>query len=167
MEPPPQQFVPYPRGGNYGSVDALRQLGAAYFGVYWLVAGTMFLGFGTQGASTVVALAAHNESDPTALGVSLGGYGLMFIVNFCIAYKYASLVASATNRSTGYAIMLSFFAMLFSPCCFGLLGCAVVQQAVANELKKYDLKVGFLGLKKSQIEEKIALMESDQGKPLF
>jgi len=63
--------------------------------------------------------------------------------------------------------MLSFFSMLLSPCGFGLLGCAVVQQAIANELKKYGIKVGFMGLKKAQIEEKIALMESDQGKPLF
>jgi len=156
MQPPPPEFVPYPRGDQYGSAEKLRLLQKAYYGAYWIVASTLGTAFLAGIAAFVVGFVTRDANSPVLGLVVVLAYVAIFAVNFVIGFKYGRLVAEAKDREAGYAVILGIFASLLSPCCIGAVGSAVIQQAVANELKKYGLKVGFLGLRKEEVEAKIA-----------
>lgn len=163
--PPPEQppfHSPYPRANvaQYGSATKLRLLKEAYYQIYWLVAGTLGVGIPLR----FLEFAGGSMDDSTALAVVGGGFILLLVVNFVIAFFPAKKVVTATGKSTAYAVMLAFFSALLSPCCLGLVGCIVVQQAVTNEVKNYGMKGGFMGLKKQDFEDRIRALEA-MGRP--
>ena len=163
IPPPPSEqppiHSPYPRGNvtQYGSATNLRLLKEAYFQIYWMVAGTVGIGIPIQ----LLQFGGEGMNESTVLALFFAGLVLMFAVNFTIAFFAARKVVKATGKSTGYAVMLAFFSMLLSPCCLGLIGCIVIQQAVTIEVKRYGMRVSFLGgLKKRDFDEKIQALEA-------
>ena len=160
--PPPIGENPYPRGHvpNYGSAAKLRMLRDAYYGIYWMVAGSAGLGILGQIAFEFVPA----ETFDSVIAIVIGLNVLVIVVNFFIALKYANLVREAKDQGSGYAVMLAVGSALLSPCCFGLVGCIVIQQAVANEGKKYGIENKFLGMKKADFDRQIEMLERS-GRP--
>lgn len=163
--PPPITENPYPRGPiiQGGSASQLRKLRDAYYGIYWIIAGTVVTWILPQ---VLIEVLVGTDGENADLGIAIiGGAGLlMLIVNFFIAFRYARMVAQAKSKPTGYAVALSLGTAVLSPCCFGLVGCIVIQQAVANEVKKYGIENKFLGMKKADFDRVIEALERS-GRP--
>lgn len=158
--PPPIGENPYPRGQmpNYGSATKLRMLRDAYYGIYWLIAGTVGTWVVPQVGIELLAMMGEASEDLVLVLFAMSGV-LMLVVNFFIAFKFAKLVAQAKERSVGYAVGLAVGSALLSPCCLGLVGCMVIQQAVTNEVKIYGMKGGFLGIRKHDFDAQIEALE--------
>jgi hypothetical protein len=150
-EKPPLQYVGYHRPGLDVDPRKLELLRDAYFKSYWIVAGSI----GSALLSRLVLQMLIRAGVGSAWVGFLMALGFIFLVNFLIAYQYASMVAEAKGKGSGDVIFLAVGAALLSPLCFGLFGCWVIQQSVTNELKKYDIRVGLFGLKRADIQDKI------------
>lgn len=156
--PPPQEFVPYPRGPG-GSADDLRKAFKAYQGATFIMLGTLLFGIG--GNLITAILTRGDENAPFVLYFPLLiGLALMFVFNFVIAYRSLTLLAEVKGKATGYVVGMSCLTSVVSPCCFGAIGAIIVQQEAVKEISKYGLKASFLGVKKSEVEAKIQELES-------
>lgn len=165
METPPGGFVDYPRGQSYGSGEALRDVAKAYFGGYWIVGYTLLIGVLGAVAGFMIGFMTRDPNTPLLGSLVFGIYAVLFIGNFLVAFRFTKLLARAKNKERSYAVLLAIGACLLSPCIFGLAGAAVVQQAAANELKKYGLRAGFMGVRKQDVEALAAQLDAQAAYP--
>lgn len=157
MQQPPQGFADYPRSEGYDDPVKLAHLKKAYYDVYWVIAGVLVFGLGTRLLG--IALGTSGGSEVIAALFALGGLFVMYVVNFVIGYRCAVLIAEAKGKSAGYAVGIGLLTSLLSTCFCGLGGVAVIQTIVQNEVKNYGIQGGFLGLKKSYFDAKIAQLQ--------
>jgi hypothetical protein len=152
-ETPPPSYAVYPRPGLTGpdSADRLQALAEGYFGLNRLfgicVGINLLFVFFVTGAS--------------ALQVSMTGWiltGLVYLPMLVLLIHGGSFVEkigygrgwSRVSILAGRVLFgLNFF-------CCGVLGFIVLQNYAADEMKKYGLRQGFLGLQQAAVDEKVA-----------
>src|SRR5206468_501996 len=87
-------------------------------------------------------------------------YILTCVVVFFISLKASRLYAVAMGKDPGGAPVTSIVLALQAWFCCGALGYVILQSRLSSELKKYNLRVGFMGPKKQDVEAVIAQMQA-------
>jgi len=159
---PPPQYAAYPRGagaGQYGTADKLQALSDGYFGLNIIFLINIVLSLGSR-FSGVTA-----KTPSEALGI-LAGYALVvgLVVGFG-SYHNNKKIAFGADWKPGMAVLASVLMALNSVFCCGIIGYVIVQNLAFQEMKKYGLKGGFFGVKKSEIAAKVAEMRATPQPP--
>lgn len=162
VPPPPiqPQYAAYPRGqmALYGSPDKLRALADGYFGLNTVFVLNIVLAIGIN----VAARSATTQDN--WMVITLGGIVLMGLLVGFLTFPHNKKIAYGANWSPLGPVLASVLMALNSMLCCGIIGYVVVQQLAANEMKKYGIKVSFLGFTKKKIYEQAALLEQEQAR---
>ena len=150
--PPP--YASYPRNtASYGSAAQLQSLYEAYSKYSWLFA-----------ANIVISLVIFGGLGATRNGTAvLAGYVIVPLILGALSYPLNKKLGYGASWSSGQVILATVLMGLNSVCC-GIVGFVVVQQIAANHMKPYGLKSGFLGIKRRDVQAKLAEMQG--GAPL-
>jgi hypothetical protein len=164
QEPP--KYIAYPRPQLQLDPKKLEMLRDAYYGSSWLMAATLSLALIVQGTGLMLMRSGGDVAQALGTAIIVGAALPIFAVDLLIAYRYASMVAKATEKGTGYAVCLALGAAALSPCCCGILGCMVIQHRVLSEYKRYGIEVSFFGgVKRAVIQAKIDQLKEAQAAP--
>jgi len=161
----PPTYAHYPRPGSQQDPDKLMLLYKAYTGIYWLILSTIGIAIVTNVVAYAIVIGGGRDNVPLAGMVNLACLGALFVGNFFVCYKYAKMLGEAKSKDAGYALGVALLATLFSPCCIGIGGCVVIQQIASNEFKLYGIPAGFMGVKKADIEAKVAALRQFRQSP--
>ncbi len=153
---PPPNYAAYPRDAGYGTAAQLRLLADGYFGLNKIFVINIVLVF----ALRFSILSIQGPSVLAVAGIGLVIIGL--VVGFG-TYPYNKKIGEGANWGQGMPLVASILMGFNSALCCGIIGYIVVQMLAAQEIKKYGIKTGFFGLKKSEIEAKISQLQSSQG----
>lgn len=151
MDPePPPQFVAYPRGEvtTFGSYEKFKALGEGYFGLNWVFLANVLMALGLR-----PLLASQTDVVPFVVVLPLFG-----LVIACLSYPFNNKIAYGCNWAPGLSILASVLMGINSALCCGLVGYVVMQMIALQEMKKYGIKSGFLGFKKTTWKAKLQLM---------
>ncbi len=161
MEQPPlpQQggYAAYPRNWatQYGSAERLEAVADGYFGLNKVFGINIVLVLGTN-----VALRT-SFTWPLYFGAVL----LIGLVIGFATYPQNKKIGFGCNWNPATVIIASVLMGLNSALCCGIIGYVVVQQVAANEMKKYGIKGGFGGIKKSLVQAKVQQMQMESAPP--
>jgi hypothetical protein len=159
-EPPPG-YAAYPRGqATYGSADQLRALADGYFGLnrVFLINIVLVLAVRAATAST---------NDPnTYYGILIGSVVAVGLIVGFMTFPHNKKIGYGANWQPGSPVLASVLMGLNSALCCGIIGYIVVQGLAAKEIKKYGLNAGAFGLKRTEIEQRIAEMRAAESSPL-
>jgi hypothetical protein len=163
MEGPPQTIQSnYPRQIETQDVKKLRLLLDAYFGIYWIVASTIAAYFLLPFVVGLILAAMRYDVERSMDSVYVIDFIAMVVANGFISFREASKVAEAKGKAAWYAVLLTFGSVLLSPCCAGLGGCVVIQQACSNEFVRYGIRTRAFGVRKADVEAKIRQLSTPQ-----
>jgi hypothetical protein len=156
----PPHYAAYPRStpGPYGTPDKLRALSEGYFGLNLIFGLNIALALGTMAIPAPKDLA-------TLLAVAVGVRVVIALVIGFATYPHNKKIGYGANWSSYWPAVASILIALNSALCCGIIGYVVMQQLASNEMRKYGLKVGFGGIRKKDVELKIAEMESHSRVP--
>ena len=141
------KFVGYTRPTQYvGSPEQALALADAYAGFQALCLVNMVLSVMMW---AFIALTDGRNID----AVLVAGSILIALVTGYMSYRPARSYNNGLNRPPGRAIATCIVLALQSWLCFGMFGYAVVSNRVAEELKKYGVKIGFLGVRKQDMQQ--------------
>jgi len=139
-ETPPQKFVAYPREtvATYGTPEKLEALGKGYFGLSIAFVANVVLFFAVQFCA-VVGMAA------VFLGIVV-----LFAAVIALTIPHNKNIAYGKGWSKSQAWIASVLMGINSVICCGIIGYSVMQSQAMNEMKRYCVKPGFLGLYKNR-----------------
>ena len=156
---PPEGYAAYPRGaaiaGAYGSPEKLQALADGYFGLNWVFLANVFLALGFR----FLPMAVGDAGTAGMLMLVLGLLTFLVVAGFSMPYNRK--IAFGKGWSDGIAILASILMGLNSVFCCGIVGYIIMQTIAAGEIKGYGLKTGMLGLKKKDVEAKVAEMRAN------
>ena len=154
-ETPPDYSGHYPRdqGSQFGSAEKLRALSEGYFGLNWVFLLNVVMALAARGIGLVAT------TPETAMVLLLCAFGAIFLVIAFATYPYNKKIAFGKGWEPSMAILASILMGLNSALCCGIIGYVVMQQIAYAEMKKYGLKGGFFGLRKKDIEQRIAELQ--------
>ena len=153
---PPPQFAAYPRGPEippYGSVEKLQALSDGYFGLNNVFVLNIVLSL----ASRVLPIQAENPKE--ALTLLIGIVVVFFFLIGGLTFPFNRKIAIGKDWPAGYAVLASVLMGLNSALCCGIIGYIVMQQIASAEMKKYGLTFSLFGLKKKDVQARIAQMK--------
>lgn len=154
----PPGYANYPRNTPlYGSAVQLQSLYDAYRRYGWIFVANIFLGFG-------IAFGAGMTGEPALVWLS---YLVIATIFGFLTYPLNKKIGFGANWSNGQVIGATI-AMAFNSVCCGIVGYIVMQQIAANHIKRYGIKSGFFGIKKTAVQQKVAELEEMErsGQPL-
>jgi hypothetical protein len=153
-QPPPAADYSghYPRyeAAAYGTPERLQALADGYFGLNWVFLLNVVMAISTR------AIPAVAPDADLALPLLLGAYGAIFLVVAFATFPFNRKIATGKGWDTSAAVLASFLMGLNSALCCGIIGYVVMQSIAAGEMKRYGLKSGFFGLRKADVERRIA-----------
>lgn len=151
---PPPQYVAYPRGPErYGAADRLQALSDGYFALNWVFALNLALWLGGQ-------LIPYAEVEPaTRLTIFAAWLLTLGLVVGFATYPQNKKIGYGRGWAPVWPAVASVLMGLNSALCCGIIGYVVMQQLAALEMKKYGLKTGFGGIRKSQVAAVVAEMQ--------
>lgn len=155
---PPEGYAAYPRGpvgpAPYGTADQLQALWEGYYGLNWVFLANVLLALGFRFIPMAMEDAASAGIAMLVLAI------LMFLVVAGYSFVYNRKIAFGKGWGDGVAVVASVLMGLNSVFCCGIIGYIVMQTIAATEMKNYGLKTGFLGVKKKEVQERIAQMRA-------
>ncbi|MCW5936303.1 MAG: hypothetical protein KIT11_03230 [Fimbriimonadaceae bacterium] len=153
---PPPGYVAYPR--ETLDPDRLKSLADGFFGL-----NTVFI----VNVVMVVALnlAVRSVEEKDQLGIQLAGSAAVGIIVAFLTFKPNARIANGLGWPSYSALLASLLMGLNSALCCGLIGYIVMQQFALGGIKKYGIKAGFFGLKKKDVEERIAELRQQNSPP--
>lgn len=148
---PPPQYAAYPRASAvpYGSPEKLKALGEGYYGLNWAFLINIVLGFVVNYTVSYGGIRYFLVLAPVLL-----------LVIAAITYPSTKKIAFGMGWAPGYAILASLLIGLNAVLCCGIIGYIVMQMIASNEMKRYGLKPGMLGIRKRDWKAAIAAMET-------
>lgn len=156
MQPP--VYTSYPRGVGSGEAEKLMKLYQAYRGAYFLILSTLCFGLGLN----LLLVALFGSKNAIVLPILVCG---LLVANFAVSFWVARGIGEAKDKSMGYVVGVALLATLVSPCCIGLVGAGVLQQIASNEIKRYGIRPGMMGIKKADIDARVAELQHVQQTP--
>lgn len=157
--PPTPQYAAYPRETVYGSADQLQALADGYYGLNFVVIGTLVVSLGGRGlVETIKAPDAHFSAALSLLAILILGVAVA-------SFPYSRKIGFGKGWSDAGAIAASALLGLTAWLCFGLVGCAIMQSLALSEMRKYGVQGGmFRGPQRAWIKAKVAQIRArEQG----
>lgn len=153
-EQPPQQFVPYPSGNNYGTREKLQALADGYFGLNNVFMVNLIM-------CVPLNLYMRTLTDPGQALVTFGVAAVvLFVTILLLSLPQNKKIGFGLNWSPVSPAIASILMGLNSALCCGIFGYIIMQMLAANEMKKYGVQTGFFGMKKKAVQEVIDRMPS-------
>jgi hypothetical protein len=154
-QPPPQGYVEYPRDQSPGSYQQLKDLTDGYFGL-----NNAFL------INLLLSLAGNAYFRTAGAGADLG-LNLAFLAVVAVVVFFATLgpnkrLGAGLGWSPSGPTLASVLVALNSALCCGIIGYIVLQSMAMKRIRDYGLKGGFFGLKKKDVEARLAQLETGQ-----
>lgn len=157
--PPPPGYAAYPRETVYGSADQLQALSDGYYGLNWVVIGTLVVSLVGRGlVETIKAPDAH-------FAAALGLLAVLILRVAIASFPYSRKIGFGKGWSDAGEIVASALLGLTGWLCFGLVGCAILQSLALSEMRKYGVQGGmFRGPQRAWIKMKVSQMRArEQG----
>lgn len=153
---PASGFAQYPRASNYypGSVEQLEALFQAYNGLSLVFGVNVLLSLGLN-------FVIREYSFVILIGMVLG----FTVVIGALSLPQTRKLAFGKGWAPKMAILASGLLGLNSALCCGIIGYVVLQQIASSEIKRYGVRSGFLGVRKKDVQAKVAEMRSSIARP--
>jgi hypothetical protein len=163
QEPAPPDLSGYylrPGLGFGGDPDRLKVLAEGYFGLNYVFMANVLLAVGARGLQLGV-----NPSE--ALTAVLIAVVVLFVLIAVLTYPFNRKIGIGMGWNPGMAALASILMGLNSAFCCGIVGYVVMQAIASTEMKKFGLKGGVFGMKKKDVERRIAELRSTSTTPGF
>jgi cobalamin synthase len=155
---PPPQFVQYPRGQNfsYGTVEHLQAMGDGYFGLNGVFYVNVFLALGMR------ALISNQTLGPASIFVAVS---VMLAVIGFLTLRFNKKIAFGKGWPEWSPVLCSVLMGINSALCCGVVGYLVMQMIASQEMRRYGMTIGYLGLNKKDFNAFVQKMREAQGGP--